>query len=88
MLSEDWRALARKYIAYDVFDEMAACFRCDRVRCPDHEYETCPKRLTQAAASKAKSLAQMPNWDGVQESRSGGYSRHPGFHHSTISASD
>jgi hypothetical protein len=88
MLSADWRALARKYIAYDVFDEMAACFRCDRVRCPDHEYETCPKRLTQAAASKAKSLAQMPNWDGVQESRSGGYSRHSGFHHSTISASD
>jgi hypothetical protein len=66
MLSEDWRALARKYIAYDVFDEMAACFRCDRVRCPDSKYEMCPERLAQAAASKA-SEAQMPN--GFQESR-------------------
>ena len=70
MLNENWRALARKYIAYDVFDEMAACFHCDRVRCPDSKYEMCSERLTQAAASKAKSLAQMPNWDGVQESRS------------------
>jgi hypothetical protein len=87
MLSPDWRALARKYVAYDVFDEMAACFRCDRVRCPDNQYEICPERVAQAAALKA-SQAQMPNWDGVQESRSGSYSRHPGLYHSTISASD
>jgi hypothetical protein len=33
MSSEVWRALARKYIVYDVLDEMAAC--CDAMRLSD-----------------------------------------------------
>jgi hypothetical protein len=66
MLSEGWRALARKYIAYDFFDEMAACFHCDRVRCPANKYEICPDRLAQTAASKAesRSLRVSDHWPG------------------------
>jgi hypothetical protein len=45
MLSEGWRALVRKYIVYDVPDEMAACFDCNAVQCPNEKYETCPNRL-------------------------------------------
>jgi hypothetical protein len=60
MLSEGWRALAREYIAYDFFDEMAACFHCDRVRCPANKYEICPDRLAQTAASKAESRSVRP----------------------------
>jgi hypothetical protein len=53
ILGETWRLLARKYIAYDVPDEMAACFNCGVVRCPDSRYETCPYRLARAAALRA-----------------------------------
>ena len=57
MLSEVWRALARKYRVYDVPDEMAACFDCDAVQCPNEKYETCPNRLAYAAALKAARAA-------------------------------
>src|SRR5689334_11901105 len=46
MLSEVWRALARKYIVYDVPDEMAACFDCNVAQCTNDRYETCCYRLT------------------------------------------
>ena len=52
MLSEVWRALARKYLVYDVPDEMVACFDCDVVQCPNDKYETCPSRVAVAAALK------------------------------------
>jgi hypothetical protein len=42
VLSEVWRALARKYIVHGIPDEMAACFDCDVVRCPNDKYEACP----------------------------------------------
>jgi hypothetical protein len=50
MSGEVWRALARKYIVYDVPYEMAACFDCRAVRCSDGQYESCPNRLAEAAA--------------------------------------
>ena len=53
MLSEGWRALVRKYIVYDVPDEMAACFDCNAVQCPNEKYETCPNRLAHATSLKA-----------------------------------
>ena len=53
MLSEVWRALARKYIVYDVPDEMAACFDCNVAQCTNDRYETCCYRLTYAAALRA-----------------------------------
>ena len=61
MLSEGWRALVRKYIVYDVPDEMAACFDCNAVQCPNEKYETCPNRLVHAAASKAARAADECN---------------------------
>jgi hypothetical protein len=57
MLSEGWRALVRKYLVYDVPDEMAACFDCDAVQCPNEKYETCPNRLAHATALKAARAA-------------------------------
>lgn len=64
MLSEVWRALIRKYIVYDVPDEMAACFDCDAVQCPNEKYEACPNRLAHAAALKAARAA-----DGLASNR-------------------
>ncbi len=58
MLSEMWRSFVRRYIVYDIPDEMAACFDCDAVRCPDEKYETCPNRLAQAAALRAARTAE------------------------------
>ncbi len=60
MFSELWKALARKYIACDVPDEMAACFDCNVVRCLGDKYETCPNRLTLAAALKARATNEAP----------------------------
>ena len=53
MLGEAWRALARRHIVYDVPDEMAACFDCDVVRCPDDRYASCAKRLAFTGALQA-----------------------------------
>ena len=53
MLSEAWRALVRKYIVYDIPDEMAACFDCNVARCSDERYESCPNRLAEAAALRS-----------------------------------
>ena len=64
MLSEVWRALVRKYMVYDIPDEMAACFDCDAVQCPNEKYETCPNRLAHAAALKAARAA-----DGLASNR-------------------
>ena len=61
MLSEGWRALVRKYIVYDVPDEMAACFDCNAVQCPNEKYETCPNRLAHATALKAARAADECN---------------------------
>jgi hypothetical protein len=53
MLSKFWGYLTRKYIVCDVPDEMAACLDCNVVQCSHGEYETCPDRLTQAAALRS-----------------------------------
>jgi len=53
MLSAEWRTLVRKYIVYDIPDEMAACFDCDAARCPNERYETCPARLADVASAQA-----------------------------------
>jgi hypothetical protein len=53
MPGEAWRALVRKYIVYDIPDEMAACLDCAAVRCSDERYETCVNRLIRAAAVRA-----------------------------------
>lgn len=53
MLSEVWRSMVRRHIAYDVPDDMGACFNCNTAWCPDDKYETCPSRLAQAAALRA-----------------------------------
>jgi len=57
MLSAEWRTLARKYIAYDIPTEMAACFDCGAVRCLGDVYEACPVRLARATAAQT---ARMP----------------------------
>jgi hypothetical protein len=56
MFSEAWRTLVRKYIVYDVPDEMAACFDCHTARCPNDKYESCPTRL--AAMQAVESAAE------------------------------
>ena len=71
MLSEVWRTLARKYIVYDVPDEMAACFDCDAVQCPNEKYETCPNRLAHAAALKAARAADEAQKRGADSSHAG-----------------
>jgi len=53
MLGEAWRTLLKKHIVYDIPDEMAACFDCHIVRCPDEKYSCCPLRLAQITASDA-----------------------------------
>ena len=58
MLSEVWKVFARKYIACDVPDEMAACFDCNVVHCLGDKYATCPNRLTLAAALKAGTASE------------------------------
>ncbi len=58
MLSEVWRSLVRRYIVYDIPEEMDACFDCEAVQCPDEKYETCPKRLAQAAELRAARTAE------------------------------
>ncbi len=45
MLTETWRALVRRYVVYDIPDEMTACFDCNAAICPDEKYRTCPRRL-------------------------------------------
>ena len=58
MLSEAWRSLVRRYIVYDIPDEMAACFDCEVVRCPDDKYEACLKRSALAAELSAAQTAK------------------------------
>ena len=58
MHNEVWRALARKYIVYDIPDEMAACFDCSVVRCSNEQYESCPNRLAEAAALRPARTAK------------------------------
>ena len=53
MLTQTWRTLARKYVVYDIPDEMAACFDCDAATCSDDKYRTCPYRLAGCAATEA-----------------------------------
>jgi hypothetical protein len=56
MLTETWRALARRYVVYDIPDEMAACFDCNAAICPDDKYRTCPYRLAGCAALGASAV--------------------------------
>jgi len=58
MLSAEWRTLARKYIVYDIPDEMAACFDCGTVQCPEGMYETCLVRLARAAAAQTSRMPE------------------------------
>jgi hypothetical protein len=60
ILDETWRALAKRYIVYDVPDEMAACFDCDVVQCPHDRYEFCPNRLALVAALKTARTSRNP----------------------------
>lgn len=69
MLGEVWRALVRKYIVYDVPEEMAACFDCNVVQCTNDRYESRCYRLTYAAALKpartnTTSVANVAEIDG------------------------
>jgi hypothetical protein len=50
MLSEHWRKLFRRFLAHDIPDDMAACFDCEAVWCPNERFATCPVRLVRAAA--------------------------------------
>jgi hypothetical protein len=54
MQNDAWRKLLRRFIAYDVPDDMAACFDCDEARCPDERFATCGERLARATAEKAR----------------------------------
>ena len=65
MLSEAWRTLARRYIVYDFPDEMAACFHCDVVQCPNEKYETCPSRLLSLSASAVRIAAKVDYGQGT-----------------------
>jgi hypothetical protein len=67
MLSEVWRALARRYIVYDIPDEMAACFDCDVVRCTSDKYENCPNRLAEATALRAERDTEMSAIDRARQ---------------------
>jgi len=53
MFSETWRTLVRKYIVYDVPEEMAACFDCHVARCSNERFEICPTRLAALAGMRA-----------------------------------
>jgi hypothetical protein len=50
MRNEAWRQLLRTFIAYDIPDDMEACFDCEVVCCPNERFATCPVRLVRAAA--------------------------------------
>jgi hypothetical protein len=65
MFSEVWRTLVRKYIVYDVPDEMAACFDCNAVHCSNDKYETCPERLATVAAMRVMRTAEKSAADRV-----------------------
>jgi hypothetical protein len=54
MHNETWRKLLRRFIAHDVPDDMAACFDCDEVRCPDEQFVTCGDRLARAVAATTR----------------------------------
>jgi hypothetical protein len=54
MRNEAWRKLLRRFIAYDIPDDMEACFDCEVVSCPDEQFATCPARLARAAAPTAE----------------------------------
>ena len=54
MRNEACRKLLRRFIAYDIPDDMAACFDCEVVSCPDEQFATCTMRLVRAAAPTAE----------------------------------
>ena len=70
-------------MVYDVPDEMAACFDCDAIQCPNEKYETCPNRLAHAtvlkAARAADRLSQQPGgrWLLTSTGSNGKASNHP-----------
>jgi hypothetical protein len=49
MLTERRRALVRRYMKYDLPDEMAACFDCDMEPCQYDRYANCARRIAHAA---------------------------------------
>ena len=69
MLGEAWRVLARRFIVYDVPDEMAACFGCDVTRCPDDKYAACVTRLAHVAAQRVPENRTMTQSERVTASR-------------------
>jgi hypothetical protein len=58
MLSEEWRYLVRKFVVYDIPPDMAACFDCDVMRCPNVTFETCQRRLEQARSAEIGHAAE------------------------------
>jgi hypothetical protein len=52
MLSEEWRYLVRKSVVYDIPPDMAACFDCDVMRCPNVKFEACQTRLERARSTE------------------------------------
>ena len=49
LLNEHWRNILRRFLKHDIPDDMAACFECDVVWCPNEQFESCVKRLAKAA---------------------------------------
>ena len=60
MLTETWRTLVRKYVVYDIPDEMAACFDCEATICPEEKYRACPIRLACLAAMQVPRRPPLP----------------------------
>jgi hypothetical protein len=54
MRNERWRNLLRRFITYDIPDDMAACFGCDEMRCSDERFATCSDRIVRAVAEASE----------------------------------
>jgi hypothetical protein len=65
MFSEAWRTLVRKYVVYDIPEEMAACFDCHTARCSNEKYEICPMRLAALAAVRTAEAGPTVRMQGV-----------------------
>jgi hypothetical protein len=55
-LNEHWRAILRRFLGHDIPDDMAACFECDVVWCPDERFEECRQRLANAAERRGRAV--------------------------------
>jgi len=56
LLNEHWRNILRRFLKHDIPDDMAACFKCDVVWCPNERFENCLERLAKAAERPGKAV--------------------------------